>query len=134
MKSSELIETICAYIEEQLELPFALYTDALPTEAGDGACIRCDPAAAASREYTDGSRLVTWNLSVYVRCAAAEDAREWAKAIPDALDGAEITSEDDVVIACEAETLPQYIETDAKGAVIYMASFIAGYLQETNAS
>ena len=131
MKSSELIETVCAYVEGELELPFALYADQMPTESGDCACFRCEPASAASRDYVDGSRLVEWNFSVYVRCLAASEAREWAKAIVDLLDNKKITAEDETVIVCEAETLPQYISTDDKGATVYLSSFCAQYLQES---
>lgn len=130
MKSSELIEAVCAYAEEELELPFAIYADMIPTEAGDCACVRCSPAQAASRDYTDGSKLVEWKLSVYVRCVAADEAREWAKQIVDCLDGSRIEAEDETVLRAEALTLPQYIQTDAKDATIYLASFSVEYLQE----
>ena len=129
MKSSKLIDAVCSYAEEALELPFTLYADMIPDEAGDGACVRCEPASSAARAFCDGSRLVEWKLAVYVRCAASEDAREWAKLIVDCFDGCYIEAEDETVLRCEALTLPQYINVDAKGATVYLASFSVEYLQ-----
>lgn len=131
MKSSELIEAVCSYAEGQLDLPFVLYADMMPSEAGDCACVRCSPAQAAARAFCDGSKLVEWKLSVYVRCAVSDEAREWAKLIVDCLDDCYIVTSDETVLRCKALTLPQYIDVDAKGATVYLVSFSVEYLQES---
>lgn len=121
---------ICEYVENLLQLPFTIYSDILPEADQDGACIRHDPAPAAEARYIDGSRLISWNLSFYVRCKNAAQARVYAKIITDLLDGAEIDA-DGVLVSCEAATLPQYISTDEKGFTVYSAAITSEYM-ETN--
>lgn len=131
MIQSNIAETISAWAESALELPFTIFCDLLPDEDADGACIRHDPTPAAEKRYTDGSRLVSWNLTFFTRCKDAADAREYGKRIVDKLDGATIERPGDgLEIDCEAVTLPQFIETDAKGYTTYASSVRATYLEE----
>lgn len=131
MQSSKLIEAVCAYAQEAAGLPFTLYADAIPTDAGDAGCVRCAPAAASERRYIDDSKLVRWQLSVYVRCIAQDEARQYALAVCDVLDGKELTLDDGVVVRCEAISLPQWLEADQKGATYYLAAFSTEYLQDS---
>lgn len=129
MIQSNIAETISAWVENALDLPFTIFCDLIPDEDADGACIRHDPAPAAEKRYTDGTRLVAWNFTFYTRCRDAEQARWYGKQIIDTLDGREIEG-DGVKIECEAVTLPQFIETDAKGFTTYAQSVKCIYLEE----
>lgn len=106
MKSS-VAETVCRFLERSLDLPFTI--------------------------YCDDSRLVSWNLAFYVRERDAGAAREHAKAMVDRLDGARITSDNGTEIYCEAATLPQFIDTDAKNFTTYSAAITASYSEEGDA-
>ena len=131
MIQSNIAETISEWTETALELPFTIFCDQLPDEDADGACVRHDPTPAAEKRYTDGSRLVSWNFTFYTRCKNATDARDYGKRIVDKLDGATIERSDDgLEIDCEAVTLPQFIDTDAKGYTTYASSVRATYLEE----
>lgn len=130
MESSKLIDSVCSYAQEKAGLPFALYADVIPTEAGDCGCVRCAPAEASERRYIDNSKWVKWQLSVYVRCKAQAEARQYALAVCDALDGVKLTLDDGAVVLCEAQSLPQWLEADSKGATYYLAAFSAEYLQD----
>ena len=55
------------WIEKKLNLPFTIYNDVIPDTSDNAACLRYDPAPAAERRYTDGTRLLKWNLTYYVR-------------------------------------------------------------------
>lgn len=132
MKSG-VAEAVCAWVEDSLGLPFKIYCDLIPDEDGSGACIRHDPTPAAERRFCDGSRLVSWNLAFYVRERDAAAAREHAKAIVDRLDGARITCADGTEAYCEAATLPQFIDVDAKGFTTYSAAITASYSEESEA-
>ena len=114
MIQSKIAETISAWVESALELPFTIFCDLIPDEDADGACIRHDPTPAAEKRFIDGTREVSWNFTFYTRCKDAENAREYGKQIVDKLDGATIESTDNIEIDCEAVTLPQFIDTDAK--------------------
>lgn len=131
MIQSNIAETISAWTENALTLPFTIFCDLIPDEDTDGACVRHDPTPAAEKRYTDGSRLVSWNFTFFTRCKDAAQAREYGKQIVDILDGATITRADDgLEIDCEAVTLPQYIDTDGKGYTTYASSVRATYLEE----
>lgn len=129
MIQSEIANTIAAYIEEALHLPFTIFCDLIPEAEADGACIRHDPTPAAERRFEDGTRLVAWNFTFFTRCKDAADAREYGKKIVDELDGATVTS-DGLNIECEAVTLPQFIDTDAGGFTTYSQSVKCTFLEE----
>lgn len=130
MIQSKIASAISAYVEETLQLPFTIYCDLIPDEAADGACVRHDPTPAAEERYIDGTRLVAWNFTFYTRCKNAADAREYGKQIVDTLDGATVLSAENIKIECEAVTLPQYIDTDAKGFTTYAESVKCTFLEE----
>ena len=130
MIQSKIAETISALVENALELPFTIFCDLIPDEDADGACIRHDPTPAAEKRFIDGTREVSWNFTFYTRCKDAENAREYGKQIVDKLDGATITSTDNIQIDCEAVTLPQFIDTDAKGFTTYCESVKCTFLEE----
>lgn len=130
MIQSKIAETISAWVENALELPFTIFCDLIPNEDADGACIRHDPTPAAEKRFIDGTREVSWNFTFYTRCKDAENAREYGKQIVDKLDGATITSADNIQIDCEAVTLPQFIDTDAKGYTTYCESVKCTFLEE----
>lgn len=130
MIQSKIASAISAYVEETLQLPFTIYCDLIPDEATDGACVRHDPTPAAEERYNDGTRLVAWNFTFYTRCKNAANAREYGKQIVDTLDGATVLSAENIKIECEAVTLPQYIDTDAKGFTTYAESVKCTFLEE----
>ena len=130
MIQSKIAETISAWVEIVLELPFTIFCDLIPDEDADGACIRHDPTPAAEKRFIDGTREVSWNFTFFTRCKDAEDAREYGKQIVDKLDGATIESAENIEIDCEAVTLPQFIETDAKGFTTYSQSVKCTFLEE----
>lgn len=130
MIQSKIASTISEWVEEALELPFMIYCDIIPDEDADGACVRHDPTPAAEERYIDGTRLVAWNFTFYTRCKNAADAREYGKQIVDKLDGATVISAENIKIECEAVTLPQYIDTDAKGFTTYAESVKCTFLEE----
>jgi len=130
MIQSKIASAISAYVEKTLQLPFTIYCDLIPDEAADGACVRHDPTPAAEERYNDGTRLVAWNFTFYTRCKNAANAREYGKQIVDTLDGATVLSAENIKIECEAVTLPQYIDTDAKGFTTYAESVKCTFLEE----
>lgn len=130
MIQSKIAETISAWVEIALELPFTIFCDLIPDEDADGACIRHDPTPAAEKRFIDGTREVSWNFTFFTRCKDAENAREYGKQIVDKLDGATIESTENIEIDCEAVTLPQFIETDAKGFTTYSQSVKCTFLEE----
>lgn len=130
MIQSKIASAISAYVEETLQLPFTIYCDLIPDEAADGACVRHDPTPAAEERYNDGTRLVALNFTFYTRCKNAANAREYGKQIVDTLDGATVLSAENIKIECEAVTLPQYIDTDAKGFTTYAESVKCTFLEE----
>jgi hypothetical protein len=130
MIQSKIAETISAWVETELTLPFTIYCDRIPDAETDGACVRHDPTPAAEKRFADGTRLVAWNFTFYTRCKNAENAREYGKQIVDKLDGATIESPENIEIDCEAVTLPQYIDTDAKGYTTYCESVKCTFLEE----
>jgi hypothetical protein len=130
MIQSKIAEYISAWVETELTLPFTIYCDLIPDAETDGACIRHDPTPAAEKRFTEGTRLITWNFTFYTRCKNAANAREYGKQIVDKLDGATIESPENIKIDCEAVTLPQYIDTDAKGFTTYAESVKCTFLEE----
>jgi hypothetical protein len=130
MIQSKIAEYISAWVETELTLPFTIYCDIIPDAETDGACIRHDPTPAAEKRYADGTRLITWNFTFYTRCKDAANAREYGKRIVDKLDGATIESPENIEIDCEAVTLPQFIDTDAKGYTTYCESVKCTFLEE----
>ena len=130
MIQSKIAETISAWVENALTLPFTIFCDLIPDEDEDGACIRHDPTPAAEKRFADGTRLVAWNFTFYIRCKDSAQAREYGKQIIDTLDGATIESTENIKIDCEAVTLPQFIDTDAKGFTTYSESVKCTFLEE----
>lgn len=59
MIQSKIAETISAWVENALELPFTIFCDLIPDEDADGACIRHDPTPAAEKRFIDGTREVS---------------------------------------------------------------------------
>ena len=130
MIQSKIAESISEWVENALDLPFTIYCDLIPDENADGACIRHDPTPAAEKRFIDGTREVSWNFTFYTRCKDSAQAREYGKQIVDKLDGATVTSAEEIKIDCEAVTLPQFIETDAKGFTTYSQSVKCTFLEE----
>jgi hypothetical protein len=130
MIQSKIAETISAWVETALDLPFTIYCDLIPDEDADGACVRHDPTPAAEKRFIDGTRKVSWNFTFYTRCRDAGNALEYGKQIVDKLDGATIESTENIKIDCEAVTLPQFIDTDAKGFTTYAESVKCTFLEE----
>lgn len=130
MTQSRIAEAVSAWAEKELALPFTVFCDLIPDEDADGACVRHDPTPAAEKRFTDGTRLVSWNLTFYTRCRDAAKAREYGKQIVDRLDGATVESAENIEIDCEAVTLPQFIDTDAKGFTTYAQSVKCTFLEE----
>ena len=129
MSTFTVSNIINAWVEEQLNLA-TIYNDVIPDTAKDAICLRYDPAPAAERRYTDGTRLLKWNLTYYVRNAKQAKARENADKITAALDGAEIyDAESDITIETEAATLPQFVSVDDKNNTVYSAAIVATYLE-----
>lgn len=130
MSGLNVANIINEWVENKLSLPFTIYNDVIPDSTGDAACLRYDPAPAAERRYTDGTRLLKWNLTYYIRCKNRTDARDYAYNITEILDGAEITDQaSGVKIECEAQTLPQFISLDDKNNTIYSAAITVTYLE-----
>lgn len=130
MSSLNVSNIINEWVEQELTLPFTIYNDVMPDSTGDAACLRHDPAPAAERRYTDGTRLVKWNLTYYIRCKNRTHAWVYAYNITEKLDGVEITDQaSGVKIECEAQTLPQFISLDDKNNTIYSAAIVCTYLE-----
>lgn len=118
------------WVEKKLNLPFTIYNDVIPDTRDNAACLRYDPAPAAERRYTDGTRLLKWNLTYYVRNKDRTKARNYADEIAAQLDGAEIHDPaSGVCIQIEAATLPQFISMDEKNNTIYSAAIVCTYLE-----
>lgn len=118
------------WVEKKLNLPFTIYNDVIPDTSDNAACLRYDPAPAAERRYTDGTRLLKWNLTYYVRNKDRTKARNYADEITAQLDGAEIHDPaSGVCIQIEAATLPQFISMDEKNNTIYSAAIVCTYLE-----
>ena len=130
MSTLNVANIVNAWVEEKLELPFTIYNDVIPDTDNNAICLRYDPAPAAERRYTDGTRLLKWNLTYYVRNSNRTKAREYADTITAALDGAIVPdAESGVNINCEAQTLPQFISIDEKNNTIYSAAIECTYLE-----
>ena len=118
------------WIEKKLNLPFTIYNDVIPDAKENAACLRYDPAPAAERRYTDGTRLLKWNLTYYIRNKDRKKARDYADRITATLDGVEIyDNASGVNIQIEAQTLPQFINIDEKNNTVYSASIVCTYLE-----
>lgn len=126
---SDVANTLCAYLEANIGLPFTVYIDLIPTDE-EGMCIRHDPAPASVKRFIDGTSLVSWNFSIYARTKDASMARQLVGAVIVSVDELRIKDADGVTIDCEAVSLPQFIDTDAKGLTTYTASFKATYTDE----
>ncbi len=130
MSTLNVANIVNAWVEEVLDLPFTINNDVIPDTSDNAACLRYDPAPAAERRYTDGTRLLKWNLTYYIRNKDRSKARDYAGQITAALDGAEIPDEESgVLIETEAATLPQFISTDEKNNTIYSAAIVCTYLE-----
>jgi hypothetical protein len=130
MSTLNVANIVNEWVEEVLDLPFTICNDVIPDTADNAACLRYDPAPAAERRYTDGTRLLKWNLTYYVRNKDRSKARDYAGQITAALDGAEIPDEaSGVLIETEAATLPQFISIDEKNNTIYSAAIVCTYLE-----
>ena len=130
MSTLNVANIVNEWVEEVLDLPFTISNDVIPDTSDDAACLRYDPAPAAERRYTDGTRLLKWNLTYYIRNKDRSKARDYAGQITAALDGAEIPDEaSGVLIETEAATLPQFISMDEKNNTIYSAAIVCTYLE-----
>ena len=130
MSALNVANIVNAWVEAKLDLPFKIDNDVIPDTKDNAACLRYDPAPAAERRYQDGTRLLKWNLTYYIRNKNRSKAREYASLITAALDGAEIPDEvSGVLIETEAATLPQFITTDEKNNTIYSAAIVCTYLE-----
>jgi hypothetical protein len=130
MSVLNVAEIVNTWIENRLALPFTIFNDVIPDTANNAACLRYDPAPAAERRYTDGTRLLKWNLTYYFRNQNRTLAREYADRVTSQLDGAEIHDETSGVnIQTEAATLPQFISIDDKNNTIYSAAIVCTYLE-----
>lgn len=129
MSALNAANIINTWVENRLNLRFRIQNDVM-AETGDAVCLRYDPAPAAERRYNDGSRLLKWNLTYYVRNKNRATARSLADDLTAALDGAEITDRaSGIKIDCEAQTLPQFISTDEKNNTVYSAAITCTYLE-----
>ncbi len=129
-----LATTINEWVEQKLNLP-KIYNDILPEIEKDGICLRHDPSPAVDRRFIDGTRLLKWDLTYFVKCKKAEKARALLYEITNALDGAEINAYDKdindyVIVTAEAQTLPQFVSKDDKGYTLYTASISCTYIEE----
>lgn len=130
MSTLNVANIVNEWVEEVLDLPFTISNDVIPDTSDNAACLRYDPAPAAERRYTDGTRLLKWNLTYYIRNKDRTKARDYAGQITAALDGAEIPDEaSGVLIETEAATLPQFISIDEKNNTIYSAAIVCTYLE-----
>lgn len=128
MNGLNVAETINTWVEKKLHLPIRLFIDLIPQEGADAGCLRHDPAPAAEKRFLDGTRLVKWNLTYYLRSSRAEKAREYALQIIDALDGVDIADGAGGSITVAAQTLPQFIGKDDKNNTTYSAAITCTYL------
>ena len=129
MSTFTVSNIVNAWVEDELDLA-QIYNDVIPDTAKNAICLRYEPAPAAERRYQDGTRLLKWNLTYYVRNAKQADARALADKITAKLDGAEIyDAESGITIETEAATLPQFINVDEKNNTVYSASIVATYLE-----
>lgn len=129
MSRLNIASAIAQWAEETFSLPITIYVDEIPETESDCACLRYDPAPAAERRFTDGTRLLSWNLTLYTRCKNAQDALFYAQDITEKLDGASVECNEKVTADCEAVTLAQFIDIDAKGYTMYSASIKCTYLE-----
>lgn len=130
MSTLNVANIVNEWVEDVLDLPFTISNDVIPDTSDNAACLRYDPAPAAERRYTDGTRLLKWNLTYYIRNKDRSKARDYAGQITAALDGAEIPDEaSGVLIETEAATLPQFISTDEKNNTLYSAAIVCTYLE-----
>ena len=130
MSALNVANIVNDWIEKKLNLPFTIYNDVIPETKDNAACLRYDPAPAAERRYTDGTRLLKWNLTYYVRNKDRTKARNYADEITAQLDGAEIHDPaSGVCIQIEAATLPQFISIDEKNNTIYNAAIVCTYIE-----
>lgn len=130
MSTLNVANIVNAWVENELDLSFTIYNDEIPDTANNAACLRYDPAPAAERRYTDGTRLLKWNLTYYIRNKDRTKAREYADKITATLDGAIIAdATSGVTINTEAATLPQFIRVDEKNNTIYSAAIVCTYLE-----
>ena len=121
-------DIINLWVENKLNLS-QIKNDVFTKPDGDAVILRYDPAASAERRFNDGTRLIKWNLTYYVRNKDREKARQIADKITKLLDGESITdTKSGVKIDVEALTLPQFISTDEKNNTIYSAGITASYL------
>ena len=121
---------INSWVETELDLKKTIYNDVLPDTESNAICLRYDPAPAAERRYTDGTRLLKWNLTYYVRNKNRTNARALADVITATLDGAHIyDATSKLTIDTEAQTLPQFISVDEKNNTIYSAAIVCTYLE-----
>lgn len=123
------VSKINEWIEKELKLPFTIYNDIIPDNNDNAACVRFDPSPAAEQRYIDGTRLIAWNLTYYIRSNNRTNARNWAFAITDKLDGHSMTV-DGYEIQTSAMTLPQFISVDDKNNTIYSAAITATLLDK----
>ena len=130
MSALNVANIVNDWVEKKLNLPFTIYNDVIPDTSDNAACLRYDPAPAAERRYTDGTRLLKWNLTYYVRNKDRTKARNYADEITAQLDGAEIHDPaSGVCIQIEAATLPQFISMDEKNNTLYNAAIVCTYLE-----
>ncbi len=129
MISLNVANVVNAWAENELSLA-QIFNDVMPDTTDDAICLRYDPAPAAERRYTDGSRLLKWNLTYYVRNSSRTEARNIADQLTATLDGAHIyDSTSGITLEVEAQTLPQFISTDEKNNTIYSAAIVVTYLE-----
>lgn len=130
MSVLNVADVVNNWVESKLPLPFTIYNDVIPDAADNAACLRYDPAPAAERRYIDGSRMLKWNLTYYIRNKNRSSAREYANRITGMLDGVEIHDEESGVdIYTESATLPQFISVDEKNNTIYSAAIVCTYME-----
>ena len=130
MSTLNVASIVSAWVEDALDLTFKIYNDMIPDTTANAACLRYDPAPAAERRFQDGTRLLKWNLTFYIRNKDRSKAREYADLITKTLDGAIVHDNgSNVDINCEAATLPQFINVDEKNNTVYSAAIVCTYLE-----
>lgn len=116
------------YIMTHLEDLPPIYNDLFVEDLGDAVMSRHDPSNAAERRHIDGSRQGITSVSFYTRSKNATNALKWADMIVNLLDSLEIEdAENNLFLACEVTSNPQFISVDDAEQKIFMATISVDY-------
>lgn len=142
MNITKIVCSLSEVLEKELSLPFRIDNDVIGS-TGEGMCCRVAPSPFRTREYSGGTREITYSLDYYIRSQNAELARNTLDALVKftadlsvAFDanGNSYVGEEEIMCAMnsaidfedgyivESVTLPQFLEKDEKGFTSYTAS------------